>query len=189
RAVPRAGAVVPPRPDRPRPATLGGPHAVGRDPRRGRHAGFRPRPRRRRRPGGRRRLSARPRDPARLPVPGTPRRRARPGYRTVGRPDVAAAPVGRRPGGGVPHVSPLPANVLWPAAALGDALAAVARVSGRRHPGRVDPPPAEAPEVVARWVEAAADSLGIEAEPVTTRHADVAYFLARSAPLPGAVPA
>ena len=34
----------------------------------------------------------------------------------------------------------LSANVLWPAAALGDALLAVARLTSARHPARVDPP-------------------------------------------------
>jgi len=74
--------------------------------------------------------------------------------------------------------------VLWPAAELGGALAVLLRESGLApDSGALPPSPIdESAEEAERWLHAAAESLGMEAEPVDASHADAAAMLAGCAP-------
>jgi ATP-binding cassette subfamily B protein len=79
-------------------------------------------------------------------------------------------------------VSGVLADVSWPPARLGDALAALG-ASGGEPPG---PPPAHLARAeggqLGRWIEATAGALGLEAEPVETPHGEVRRFLAGAGP-------
>lgn len=80
----------------------------------------------------------------------------------------------------------------WPGVRLGEALAALARYGGL-HPAKLDlPEPDEAvpPEVLERWIGAAAAAMGLEAEPVEASYAEVDGLVRGAGPallrLPGA---
>jgi ATP-binding cassette subfamily B protein len=85
-------------------------------------------------------------------------------------------------------------TLAWPAARLGAALHALAR-RGRLAPRDVDLPPppdpdhARDPRRLGDWIEAAAERLGVEAEPIEAWHRDVTPMLQSAGPalfrLPG----
>jgi ATP-binding cassette subfamily B protein len=72
----------------------------------------------------------------------------------------------------------------WPAARLGEALELLARRAGYRpHAVPVEPPPAGLGEAeTARWVEAAARWLGVDAEPVEAPYAEAGDLVRGAAP-------
>ena len=79
-------------------------------------------------------------------------------------------------------------TLCWPASRLGEALDAVARRSGLlTKPGVIPSLPTQLPLsdelMLERWVESAADSLGVEAEPVgNVHHSQVLRLLRTSGP-------
>ncbi|HEX8174235.1 MAG TPA: ABC transporter ATP-binding protein [Pyrinomonadaceae bacterium] len=77
-------------------------------------------------------------------------------------------------------------KLFWPAARAGEALEALGRESGLPASGAsLEPPPlalCESSEALGRWIVAAADWLGFEAEPREVRYATVEEMVAASAP-------
>ncbi len=86
-------------------------------------------------------------------------------------------------------------DLAWPASKLGEAIEALARKGG------LSPRAVEAPnpsvslistggKAIGRWMETTADLLGIEAEPVETKHSEIESFALNAGPaivpLPGA---
>ena len=76
--------------------------------------------------------------------------------------------------------------IAWPTDRIGEALEALARRSGL-HPKSIDlpVPPANIgndPRRLGLWIESAASSLGVEAEPVEIRYTDIERKLASAAP-------
>ena len=63
----------------------------------------------------------------------------------------------------------LPREDLWPTSRLGELLAAFAERLGTAPPGTAVPEPPASNADVARWLEAAASRLGLQAEPVEVR--------------------
>src|SRR5690606_18144124 len=79
------------------------------------------------------------------------------------------------------------AAAAWPASRLGEAIEGLARRSGMALEPRVAPaPPLDLPwDNVARtgkWIEATAQWLGLEAEPVTLSYAELDEAIRRAAP-------
>ena len=77
-------------------------------------------------------------------------------------------------------------NITWPASRLGEALDALARRSGlsskaseTRNPGASI---VGEPAVLNRWVETAAASLGLEAEPAGILHSELEDYLRTAGP-------
>lgn len=74
----------------------------------------------------------------------------------------------------------------WPAGRLGEAVAALARQSGLRPRSAESHIPPETitedPYRLGLWIEAAASSLGVEADPVELRYNDLEPTLAKAAP-------
>lgn len=79
-------------------------------------------------------------------------------------------------------------DLVWPQERLAEAMEVCARRVGLRvRPGPVPPPPAfaagpEAARALEVWMEAAASWMGVEAEPVTVRHGEVAALLRHGGP-------
>src|SRR5439155_1093076 len=78
-------------------------------------------------------------------------------------------------------------NYAWPLSRLGEALAALAEVSGRPLPLTEIPNlPASLIhsnfETINRWVEAATDQLGIEAEPLEIQYGQVEQIVQHAGP-------
>ncbi len=71
----------------------------------------------------------------------------------------------------------------WPAERLGEAVSALARLSGLK-PAKLDlPEPRESsPDEVDRWIGAAAAAMGLEAEPVEAAYGEVEALVRQSAP-------
>src|SRR5215831_2899237 len=74
----------------------------------------------------------------------------------------------------------------WPASRLGELLKALARTTGLRLTGvDVSEPPRNFwldAGILDQWIESAAGTLGLEAEPVETSYAELDNFLRRAGP-------
>src|SRR3982751_5952939 len=77
-------------------------------------------------------------------------------------------------------------HLSWPISRLGEALESLGRESGLAQPGAVAQAPPwvinDGDDALNRWVVAAADWLGFEAEPREVRYASVEQLVRTSAP-------
>ena len=202
RAVPRPGPRPAPRAAGARPPAVGRRHAAGGDPRHRGNALLRPRAGDREPPPDRGRSANRAGRAPRLGLSPPAARRARRAPGAVGRSRLAPAAGRRRPHSGDTagdtagraarrRMRPL-ADLAWPAAELHRALDGAARAHRYASGGRelAPPPPGLDPAETGEWLEAAAQWLGLEAEPVQVEYVDLERFLRRAAPailrLPGA---
>src|SRR6185295_3061814 len=177
------------------PRALARRHAALRHPRRRRDAELRARARRRERPHRRGRSAGAPRRAIGIALRGPARRRARRAHGPLGERDLAPPADGARPadrGGAVRSRADLDA-LAWPAERLGEAVSALARLSGLK-PAKLDlaEPRELSADELDRWIGAAAAAMGLEAEPVETAYGEVEALVRQSAPallrLPGGEP-